>query len=296
MTMLDLTPVQTRALDHLVCITCSGPMVSSTDRLNCERCGTTYRVDEHGIVRVLTTPPSRMNPAVRIGQWSWIARLYDALWRTRALTLLTGESFGPKREIDLVADSLQLERGNLFLDNACANGFYARNIAQRLHASGRSGVVFAVDASLPMLRRAKQLAQREGVADRIVFVHADSEHLPFSDGTFDGITCGGSLNEFVSPESVLRELRRVLDPRSGALSLMFQVRGTRGIQAVGQRLLGPVLGLTVRSLRESVELVRTYFDPEVRFFGGMVLILKCTSRVQTVAHQPVLKFSPAAAE
>ena len=294
MTMLDLSPVQTRALDHIVCVTCGGSMEHGTEAVSCLRCGTSYPVDADGIIRTLSTLPGRMNLAVRMGQWQGTAALYDRAWRGRALGILTGEAFSVEREIDIVADSMQVKNGKLFLDNACANGYYARNIARRLIRDGQEGVIFAIDASLPMLRKAKQLAVKEGVADRIVFVHAVSEKLPFADGTFDGIMCGGSLNEFVSPDDVLRELRRVLNPRSGGFSLMFQVQGRRGLKVLGQALLGAALGLHVWTLGEAIEKVRTYFEPEIRFHGGMILMLRCTSRVRTIADEPKLRFAPAA--
>ena len=265
-------------------------MDPGTDALSCLRCGTSYPVDTDGIIRTLSAVPDKMNPAVRMGQWRWVAAAYDRLWRPRALSMLSGESFGVDREIDIVSESMDLRNGRVFLDNACANGFYARNIAHRLKRSGQDGVIFAVDVSLPMLRAARRRAQAEGVADMIVFVHADAERLPFADGTFDGIMCGGSLNEFVSPGAVLRELRRVLDPGSGKCSLMFQVKGQRGGKIIGQMLLGALLGLNVWTLREGIEVVRTYFDPEVRFYGGMVLMLRCVSRVRIVADEPLLRF------
>ncbi len=291
MTLVDMSPSSVRSLKHLVCTRCSGSMDPGTESLTCGKCGTTYPVDENGIVRVLPKAPARMNPAVRMGQWNWVAAVYDRFWRTRAMTFLTGEMFPPERETDIVADSIGLKRGSLFLDNACANGFYARRIAQRLIRDGQEGVVFAVDASMPMLRIAQRLARNEGVADRIVFVHADAEQLPFADGLFDGIMCGGSLNEFTAPDQVLRELRRVLEPGNGNLSMMFQVRAQRGVKAAAQWLSSRLLGLRILNLRDSIEMVRSVLEPEIRFYGGMVLMLRCTSRIQTIEYQPILRFT-----
>ena len=65
---------------------------------------------------------------------------YERLWRYRALTLLSGEPFGYRRELPLVAGLLAPRRAGLYIDVACSNGLYARAIAQvRPGSRSRSG-------------------------------------------------------------------------------------------------------------------------------------------------------------
>jgi len=44
------------------------------------------------------------------------------------------------------------------------------------------------------------------------FVNADSEHLPFADGSFDVLTCSHSFHHYPHQAAVVREMRRLLRP------------------------------------------------------------------------------------
>lgn len=145
-------------------------------------------------------------------------RGYEPLWRVRSLDLLTGEKFPNEREVEIIGGLAEVERGGVFLDLGCSAGLYTRNIARTL---GSSGSVVGIDISPSMLKEAARLAKRLGAAPS--FARADAENLPFADGSFDGVLCGGSLNEFGSPGRVLRETRRVLKP-GGRISIMGILR------------------------------------------------------------------------
>jgi ubiquinone/menaquinone biosynthesis C-methylase UbiE len=71
------------------------------------------------------------------------------------------------------------------------------------------------DFSTAMLQRARTKLE----SDWPRFVVADLSHLPFADGSFDGITCGYVLEHLPRPEPGLQELARVLAP-GGRLLLM----------------------------------------------------------------------------
>jgi ubiquinone/menaquinone biosynthesis C-methylase UbiE len=64
--------------------------------------------------------------------------------------------------------------------------------------------------SLPFLRKARVYAARDGV--KPVLVQADVRALPYRDGVFDALVCGGSLNEFTALPRTLAEFARVLKP------------------------------------------------------------------------------------
>ncbi|MDX2137029.1 MAG: class I SAM-dependent methyltransferase, partial [Chloroflexota bacterium] len=81
-------------------------------------------------------------------------------------------------------------------------------IAMLRHAQFE-GPLFAVDASLPMLRiAAEHLRDQAGV----MLLHADAERLPFADDAFDVVTCLEALEFMMHPPHVLAELVRVLRP------------------------------------------------------------------------------------
>ncbi|MDP8972988.1 MAG: class I SAM-dependent methyltransferase [Actinomycetota bacterium] len=140
--------------------------------------------------------------------------LYEPLWRVHSLTLLTGDSFPNKREIEIIADLVQVERGGRYLDLGCSAGLYTRSLAARL---GDSGDVVGIDISPSMLKEATRRARKLDVAPS--FARADAENLPFADASFTGVVCGGSLNEFGDPARTLRERRRVLEP-GGRVAIM----------------------------------------------------------------------------
>ncbi len=143
---------------------------------------------------------------------------YEPLWRVHSLTLLTGEPFPADRELRIISDLVGLKRGGTYLDLGCSAGLYARNLARLLEGRGE---VVGVDISPSMLKEAARRARKVGA--RPSFVRADAHTLPFTDASFSGAVCGGTLNELGDPARVLRETRRVLEP-GGRLAIMGILR------------------------------------------------------------------------
>ncbi len=263
---------QKQALTLFRCVKCHHRMRLRVNELRCVHCDHRYLIRSGGIIDVLPEN-SGLTPAQRAGQWQVVARFYDRLWRTRALSLLTGRSLPPEEEHGIVLGSLALKKSAIVLDNACANGFSARAIVADMNRRKISGAVIANDISLPMLRTALDLAKEEGVADRILFVRSDSESMPFSSGSFDGAVCGGSLNEFLRPHNVIDELGRVLKPR-GRASFMFQIHSDRhGIGRI-QRILGRMSGLTFLTLERALSLFEPLFKPTVTLHEGVIAFVR----------------------
>jgi demethylmenaquinone methyltransferase/2-methoxy-6-polyprenyl-1,4-benzoquinol methylase len=90
----------------------------------------------------------------------------------------------------------------LILDVAAGPGNVARAMVQR----GAAHVV-ALDLSFNMLRAG---AKRRG--ERLSWVNADANTMPFNDATFDAVTISFGLRNVGDPEAVLREFARVLKP------------------------------------------------------------------------------------
>ena len=141
-------------------------------------------------------------------------RGYEPLWRRRSLSLLTGEDFTNRRELYVISQLADLDRGGLYLDLGCSAGLYTRELSLEL---GESGDIIGIDISPSMLKEAARRARSVGAKPS--FARADAEELPFADGSFAGTVCGGSLNEFGNPDRVLRETHRVLRP-GGRLAIM----------------------------------------------------------------------------
>ncbi len=226
--------------------------------------------DEDGILLAAGPVLADMSPAQRMGQRTWTARTYDA-WRRRSLTLLTGEPFPPDREWHLHFGELPVGRRRVYLDNATATGHLGRALARRLSTTDAEFVVIANDLSLPMLRQALNLARRDGIGDRMFFIHAASEQLPLRPGSVDGILCGGSLNEFTNADRVLQEWARVLSP-GGAVSVMLQTQAT-GWKGWLQRMLAPRLGLSIETAEEAIARFDAVFERRRWLTFGPILFL-----------------------
>jgi len=181
-----------------------------------------HRTGAHNVANLANYPPGA-GPA------------YEPLWRTRSLTLLTGERFPNEREVGVIARLARVDRGGLYLDLGCSAGLYTRSLAAKLGDSGR---VLGIDIAPTMLkeaaRRTKRAAKRTGTVPS--FARADAENLPFTNGAFAGAVCGGTLNEFGDPARVLRETKRVMEP-GGRLAIMGILRAKTPRGRLLQRFL-----------------------------------------------------------
>ncbi|MEZ4770190.1 MAG: methyltransferase domain-containing protein [Caldilineales bacterium] len=103
----------------------------------------------------------------------------------------------------MVADAVQVQRGQRVLDVAAGTGVLAREIAARLGPDGR---VVAIDPGPGMVVVGRQLAPavqwREGVA----------ESLPFADQSFEAVVSQFGLMLFADRRRAIQEMLRVLTP------------------------------------------------------------------------------------
>ncbi|NLX13201.1 MAG: class I SAM-dependent methyltransferase [Phycisphaerales bacterium] len=101
------------------------------------------------------------------------------------------------------------------LDIGCGTGTFAGMLA----GSELPARIVGLDYAPAMCRVAEEKARRAGVEDRLRFVAADSEHLPFADASFDAVTCSNSFHHYPHQQAVVCEMRRVLRP-GGRLMLI----------------------------------------------------------------------------
>ncbi|MCS7078976.1 MAG: methyltransferase domain-containing protein [Chloracidobacterium sp.] len=223
-----------------------------TGTFTCRQCGAAFPLRD-GIADFLPNGPPALTFAQLTGQWQTTAFVYERLWRTRALSLLSGEAFPPAREIGLLLDALEptFTEDGLWLDAACSTGYYGRPIAKRLIELGRTAsLVVGIDLSLRMLEEARAYAVREGVVEAMLWLRADMEAVPLGDASVAGIACGGSLNEYRHPRTVLMEGRRVLRPGVGRYFVMNQLDPSPVVRAA-LSALGGLTFFTRQSLDET---------------------------------------------
>jgi len=121
---------------------------------------------------------------------------------------------------EALLNEAELRPGLAVLDLASGVGDPALSIAPAVAPSGR---VVATDLGPDMISLAAELTRNRGLSN-IEFREANAESLPFSDSSFDRVTCRFGAMFFPDLQKALRESLRVLRP-GGRLS--FAVWGKR---------------------------------------------------------------------
>jgi cyclopropane fatty-acyl-phospholipid synthase-like methyltransferase len=109
-------------------------------------------------------------------------------------------------EQDRFLEWLDLSPGKTLLDVACGAGGPALRIAATTGCS-----VVGIDVHEQAITTASSLAAQRGLAERAEFRSADATGpLPFSDASFDVITCIDAINHFSDRPRVIAEWARLL--------------------------------------------------------------------------------------
>ncbi len=87
-------------------------------------------------------------------------------------------------------------------------------------AEGRVPIV-GTDFCLPMLLPARDKARRAGVAERVRFLEADTQHLPFPDSTFQITSVAFGLRNVTDTDKGIAEMVRVTQPGGRVAILEF---------------------------------------------------------------------------
>src|SRR5580693_3361741 len=136
-------------------------------------------------------------------------------FQTELYTQIRDEAFGEdigqnswltSDEQDRFLEWLDLSPGKTLLDVACGAG----GPALRIVASTGCSVV-GIDVHEEAVTTARSLAVQRGLAERAEFRSIDATGpLPFSDATFDAITCIDAINHFSDRARVIAEWARLL--------------------------------------------------------------------------------------
>lgn len=134
---------------------------------------------------------------------------YDAQ-AIRFLEALWGDGYlspGGPAEVDRVLDGHDLS-GLDVLDIGCGSGGIALYLASRHGAASVTGF----DVERPVIEAARQRAKRDGLADRVRFVHAQPGTLPFDDTSFDLVFSKDALLHVPDKDALFDDVFRVLRP------------------------------------------------------------------------------------
>ena len=145
----------------------------------------------------------------------------QSLWRdTAAADAATARDLARRLELRATAedeidarraylDLLGVSAGDRALDVGCGSGVVTRELARRVGAQGRA---VGVDPSPSLLGVARQLAQEQGLGDRVEFHEGSALRAPFPDASFDVVVCVTVLSHVPGGERAIPELARLLRP------------------------------------------------------------------------------------
>ena len=104
------------------------------------------------------------------------------------------------------------------LDVATGTGLLAADFARIV---SRNSFVVGVDLTLSMLKIARWRLQTKSVEDRVDWVLARAENLPFRDNSFGSASISLALRNVSSAEMTFREMSRATVPGGVVISLDF---------------------------------------------------------------------------
>jgi len=96
-------------------------------------------------------------------------------------------------------------KGKAIIDIGTGKGRFAIDLAL---AGAKQ--IHSIDVSKDMLKIAKKRATQVGVADRIIFVEGDAEHLPFKDCSFNVAVCMETFCHLPNPQHAMNEIARII--------------------------------------------------------------------------------------
>jgi SAM-dependent methyltransferase len=140
-----------------------------------------------------------LGPRVVAVTYDWVARRYDGIKQFRD----ADEDWFIARPLLQALDGVQHP---LVLDVATGTG----RLPAALLRNRFAGTVVGLDLSRGMLRRA--WSKLRPYREQVHLVWQDASQLPFTDGTFDAVTCLESLEFMPRPRGTLAEMVRVLAP------------------------------------------------------------------------------------
>ncbi|MFK8253412.1 bifunctional demethylmenaquinone methyltransferase/2-methoxy-6-polyprenyl-1,4-benzoquinol methylase UbiE [Ancylobacter terrae] len=144
-----------------------------------------------------------------------------------------------------------------------------------VEAGGPNVTATVADINAGMLEVGRERAEARGLSDRVAFVEANAEDLPFPDRSFDAATIAFGIRNVPRMDKALAGMRRVLKPGGRCFVLEFSRVDVPGLDAIYDAYsfrvipgLGRMVTGDAESYRYLVESIRRFPSPEA--FGEMM--------------------------
>ncbi len=136
--------------------------------------------------------------------------------------------FVPTRDetLELVFKALDLKEGDILYDLGCGNGKIVIEAARRYPIKK----AVCIEARRELIEEARERAAKNGVLDKIEFIHGDMFRAKISDATAIYMYLLTSVNEALKPK-----LSRGLRPGTRVVTLDFQIPGWKPVKVYGER-------------------------------------------------------------
>lgn len=121
-----------------------------------------------------------------------------------------------------LAGALQLNPEHRVLDVGCGMGGAARHLVHEYACS-----VVGIDLTEPYCRAARVIADRMGLASRLIYLRGSALQLPFPNNSFDVVWTQHTAMNIQDKTTFYREIQRVLR-REGRLAIYDVLAGTGG--------------------------------------------------------------------
>jgi ubiquinone/menaquinone biosynthesis C-methylase UbiE len=182
-----------------------------------------------------------------------LATEYDQ-WHTKVLESDPEHPDESSPWYKLVLEFLAPVRGKRILEVACGRGGFSRLLASK------GALVCGADFSESAIRIAKEkLLRAPALADRVTYVQADVQNLPFDEGSFDIVISCETIEHVPNPRAAVCEMYRVCKP-GGILYLTTpNYLNFMGLYLIYATVRHP-------GLKSSQPLDECYLFPQVRNF------------------------------
>jgi len=191
--------------DFLICPGCGSKIRFNGQELSCTNCKKHFSFVENGIADMLDegekgdfTMKKWEEFYLDCGKMDSLEKEYKKLYLGKATQ-------------QVLEYSSNLQKGRIFLEIGCGNGFLGEELAKQ------GWLFIGVDFSLNALRGLKKRLESRGV-ENFMLIHSDIKNLPLKDNSVDLIYGGGVIEHFKDNLPVLKNLHRVLKEKGVAFN------------------------------------------------------------------------------